>query len=138
MEYQAPLMTRARLAGALSLDLETLEELEGLGLLPQPAGRADDGEPLFHPGVLLVIDCVLRARDAGMELPTVQRLLAVYELLGTSADCWGDRALISALAVQAELRRQPEGSAAFDGGIRRPVRAIAAVDQGGRARVVRH
>jgi hypothetical protein len=140
MEYQTPLMTRARLAGALFLDPETLEELEGLGLLPRPAGRTDDGEPLFHPGALLVIECVVRARDAGLDVPAVQRLLAVYELLGTTTECWGDRALVRALAVQAELRQQPAGNSAETGERRRrfPLRTIATVAKGGRAGIVRH
>ena len=106
MECQTPLMTRARLASALFLDTETLEELERLGLLPRPAGRADDGEPLFHTGALLVVECVVRARDAGLDVPAVRRLLAVYELLGTTAECVGDRALLRALAVHAELPPQ--------------------------------
>jgi|GEM_PF-4684650 len=140
MEYRTPLMTRARLAGALFLDPETLEELEGLGLLPRPAGRTDDGEPLFHRGALLVVECVLRARDAGLDVPAVQRLLAVYELLGTTADCWGDRALVRALAVQAELHQPSDGRPARTGMGRRrlPSRTIETVVRGGRAGIVRH
>ncbi|MGM0412710.1 MAG: hypothetical protein ACQERG_05325 [Pseudomonadota bacterium] len=107
MEYQTPLMTRARLAGALFLAPETMDELERLGLLPRPVARADDGEPLFHTGALLVVECVVRARDAGLDISGVRRLLAAYELLGTTTECWGERALIHALAVHAESGHPP-------------------------------
>lgn len=112
MKKHPPHMTRERMARSLALDPRIINEFEFHGLLPDPVETTDDGEPLFHSSAILVAHFISCTIEAGFSVNEIRSLLSTYELLGTTAECSGERALIRVLAMREKLREQLPGAGA--------------------------